>query len=289
MTETTDATTDATTRLAPLSAPQPALRPDEGTEPAAGGRVRHRQGRARIRGGVPYSDPASTLSLLPGAAIGEWLADVADVFTGRLLDAGAGNQPYREWYEPRVDQVVAVDAAPIDGLSALAFANQLPFRDASFDTVLSTQVWEHVEDPGAAARETFRVLRPGGHLVVTVPFFYPTHEAPYDFGRFTRYGLTAVLRNAGFEVVRVDSQGGPLLLGSHMGVLAVSQALNALGRLLRMRRPLSLVPGLRHLLCLPQQLAIAARFRLRGTRRGIRFGGGLVSLGYFAVARKPVD
>jgi SAM-dependent methyltransferase len=283
VTETTDAITDVIPRPAsPEQAPEQA-------EAAANGRVRHRQGKARVRGGIPYSDPTSTLSLLPGAAIGEWLADVGDVFTGRLLDAGAGNQPYREWYEPRVDQVVAVDAAPIEGLSALAFANRLPFRDASFDTVLSTQVWEHVEDAGAAARETFRVLRPGGHLVVTVPFFYPTHEAPYDFARFTRYGLTAVLRNAGFEVERIDAQGGPLLLGSHMGVLAFSQALNAFGRLLRLRRPLSLVPGIRHLLCLPQQLAIAVRYRLRGTRRGIRFGSGLVSLGYFAVARKPVD
>jgi SAM-dependent methyltransferase len=250
-------------------------------------RVRHRQGRARIRRGVPYADPASTLSLLPGAARGEWLADVREVFSGRLLDAGAGNQPYREWYAPMVDKVVAVDAAPIAGLSVLAYAERLPFAGASFDTVLSTEVWEHVEDPGKAARESFRVLRPGGYLVVTVPFCYPTHEAPYDFGRLTWYGLTAVLRNAGFEVVRVDAEGGPLLLGTHMCVLAVTQGLNALGRLLGLRRPLSTLPGLRHLLAAPQQALIALRFRLRGPRRGIRFGAGRLSLGYLAVARKP--
>jgi SAM-dependent methyltransferase len=278
--------TETTTRTHPAP---PTVPSDQDAEPTPNGRVRHRQGRARIHNGVPYSDPRSTLSLLPGAAIGEWLADVRDVFTGRLLDAGAGNQPYREWYEPLVDQVVAVDAAPIDGLSALAFANRLPFADASFDTVISTQVWEHVEDPGAAAREAFRVLRPGGHLVVTVPFFYPTHEAPYDFGRFTHYGLTAVLRNAGFDVQRIDAQGGPLLLGSHLVVLLISQVLNAVGRLLRLRRPLSLAPGLRHIVGGPQQAMIAVRYRLRGTRRGIRFGSGLMSLGYFAVARKPVS
>jgi SAM-dependent methyltransferase len=263
------------------------IAPRAHAQESANGRVRHRQGRARIRRGVPYSDPASTLSLLPGAAIGEWLADVRGVFAGRLLDAGAGNQPYREWYSPLVEQVVAVDAAPIEGLSALAFANQLPFAGGSFDTVLSTQVWEHVEDPGVAAREAFRVLRPGGHLVVTVPFFYPTHEAPYDYGRFTSYGLSATLRNAGFEVVRLDAEGGPLLLGTHLCVLAATQALNAAGRLLRLRRPLSTLPGLRHLLAAPQQAVIALRFRLRGPRRGIRFGAGLMTLGYFAVARKP--
>lgn len=258
-------------------------------DPTTHGRVRHRQGRARIRRGVPYSDPATTLSLLPGAAIGEWLADVREVFTGRLLDAGAGNQPYRNWYTPMVEQIIAVDAAPIEGLSALAFAHQLPFTAASFDTVLSTQVWEHVEDPGMAAREAFRVLRPGGHLVVTVPFFYPTHEAPYDYGRFTSYGLSAVLRNAGFEIVRVDAEGGPLLLLAHMCVLAAAQALDAAGRLLRLKRPLSLLPVLRHLVAVPQQAMIALRFRIRGPRRGIRFGAGRLALGYFAVARKPAD
>jgi len=68
----------------------------------------------------------------------------------------------------------------------------------------------------------------------------------------------------------------------------ISQALNAVGRLLRLRRPLSLLPGVRHLLSLPQQAGIALRYRLRGPRRGIRFGSGLMSLGYFAVARKPL-
>lgn len=251
------------------------------------GRVRHRQGRARVRRGVPYSDSRTTLSLLPGAAVGEWLCDVRDAFHGDLLDAGAGNQPFREWYAPRVERVFAVDAAAIEGLNALAFVDQLPFADASFDTVLSTEVWEHVEDPLHAAREAYRVLRPGGRVVVTVPFLYPTHEAPYDFNRFTSYGLESLLRRAGFEVERVDAKGGPLLLLFHYVVLALSQGLDAVGRLLRLPRPLSRVPVLRHALAWPQELAIRLRYRLRGPRRGIRHGAGRVTLGYLAVARKP--
>jgi len=88
-------------------------------------------------------------------------------------------------------------------------------------------------------------------------------------------------------VVRIDAEGGPLLLGTHLCVLAATQALNALGRLLRLRRLLATLPGLRHVLAAPQQAAISLRFRLRGPRRGIRFGAGLMTLGYFAVARKP--
>lgn len=271
------------TATTPLPADRAPLSPAEDDS----GRVRHRQGRARIRRGIPYPDPASTLSLLPNAAVGEWLADVKDAFSGVLLDAGAGNQPYRDWYEPLVERVIAVDAAPADGLAALAFVDALPFADASFDTVLSTEVWEHVENSLAAARETFRVLRPGGRLVITVPFLYPTHEAPYDFGRFTHFGLESVLRRAGFTVERIDAKGGPLLLAAHFTVLAATQALDAVGRKAGLRKQVTQLPGIRQLLAGPQLAVIAARYRLRGPRRGIRHGAARISLGYFAVARKP--
>jgi hypothetical protein len=131
------------------------------------------------------------------------------------------------------------------------------------------------------------VLKPGGRLVITVPFLYPTHEAPYDFGRFTHFGLSSVLGRAGFEVERVDSKGGPLLLAAHFGVLAVTQGLDAVGRKAGLKRPVTELPGVRGALAGPQLAAIAARYRLRGTRRGIRQGAGRLTLGYFAVARKP--
>ena len=62
------------------------------------GRVRHRQGSASVVNGVPYSNRESTLSLLPGAVVGRWLADNADAVSGILLDLGARNQPFKAWY-----------------------------------------------------------------------------------------------------------------------------------------------------------------------------------------------
>jgi len=247
-------------------------------------RIRHRQGKVRIRHGVPYSDRDTTLSLLPGAAMGEWLHRNSHVVVGALLDAGSGNQPFADWYDAQVERVVALDAAPLEGVSVLGFADQLPFRAGSFDTVLCTEVLEHVTNAERACAELFRVLRPGGHLLVTVPYLYPTHEAPYDFRRFTHYGLRSLLERHGLEVVSLDAKGGPALLLAHYVVLAVQAGLEALGSVLG--RPITRMRAIRWLLAAPLEMAIALR-RRRSRPPGVRGPATRVSLGYMAVARKP--
>ena len=128
---------------------------------------------------------------------------------GRVVDAGCGLQPYRHMLGPDVTEYVGVDrrgdftAPDVEG-----DALDLPLPDASFDGAMSTQVLEHVTDPGRALRELARVLRPGGRLVLTCPGTWPHHEAPYDFTRFTRYGLEHLLREAGFVIDEIREQGG---------------------------------------------------------------------------------
>lgn len=244
-------------------------------------RLRHRQGPARIVDGVPYSDRATTSSLLPGAAVGRWLAAQAPLVRGRLMDLGCGNQPFLVWYGPLVDEVVAVDAAPRPGVIVVDLATPLPFDTASFDTVLCTSVLEHVDNPEVAMGEIARVLRPGGHALITVPFLYPTHEAPYDFQRFTHHGITGLARRHGLEVLDVAAQGGPVLMVAHYVVLAVSQALRAAARALG---PLGFLADNRLV-----RLALAApQEALRG-RVSTRLSGlaKIASLGYQVSVRTP--
>lgn len=243
-------------------------------------RLRHRQGTARVVRGVPYSDRASTSSLLPGAAVGRWLAGQAPRVRGRLLDLGCGNQPFAPWYAPLAAEVVAADAVPGPGVTVVDLAAPLPFPGASFDTVLCTQVLEHVDNAELAMAEIARVLRPGGHALVTVPFLYPTHEAPYDFQRFTHHGLAGLARRHGLHVLDLAAQGGPVLMVVHYAVLAATQALRVLARALGPLGFLVERPG-RLVLAAPQE-ALRSRVstRLSGPAR-------VASLGYLAALRKP--
>jgi SAM-dependent methyltransferase len=85
---------------------------------------------------------------------------------------------------------------------------RLPFDDASFDTVLSNQVGEHVPDPGAFFAELARVLRPGGRLILTVPFSHRIHSEPHDYHRFTKYALAEHARRVRLTVERLTPRGG---------------------------------------------------------------------------------
>lgn len=130
----------------------------------------------------------------------------------RVLDVGAGDAPYRElfrhveyvttdWSESVHDDAVASDV--------IASADALPLASESFDVVVSTQVLEHVPEPQRVLAELYRVVRPGGTLLLTAPLAWEIHEAPYDFYRYTRFGLEHLLRSAGFAelavVERTDS------------------------------------------------------------------------------------
>jgi len=124
-----------------------------------------------------------------------------------VLDVGCGNRPYRDLFEGC--RYVGVDYFSEDTRpDAIMDATRLALGDARFDIVFCTQVIEHVPDPPALVAETFRVLRPGGWLVMTGPFWWPLHEEPHDFHRFTRHGFAHLLRSAGYEEYEITPEGG---------------------------------------------------------------------------------
>jgi SAM-dependent methyltransferase len=140
--------------------------------------------------------------------------------SGTVLDVGCGGRPYEPWLAPG-SAYVGFDtrASPSSVVDAWALAAALPVRTAAVDTVLCTQVLEHLPDPAAAIQEMARVLRPGGTLILTAPQAWFLHEEPFDFFRFTRYGLEALCRRGGLDVVQTNSQGGFWAMAAVFGVV----------------------------------------------------------------------
>lgn len=125
---------------------------------------------------------------------------------GRLLDFGCGSKPYKALFT--VSEYVGTDIEVSghdhrhEAIDVYYDGKTLPFADESFDSVFSSEVFEHVFNLSQILGELRRVLKPGGHMLFTVPFVWDEHEIPYDFARYTSFGLKHILQEKGFVVVQ---------------------------------------------------------------------------------------
>ena len=129
---------------------------------------------------------------------------------GAVLDLGCGNKPYRGWIRPRSSLYVGTDIVQSDEqmVDVLASVYRLPFPDGAFNGVLCTEVLEHTERPHDVLSEVARVLAPDGVAIVTSPQYFAYHEAPFDFYRYTTFGLRYLAESNGFEVIAASHNGG---------------------------------------------------------------------------------
>jgi SAM-dependent methyltransferase len=157
---------------------------------------------------------------LSNRAIRHSLKCLAPQAYGRMLDIGCGYKPYRSLFAPYVSEHIGVDI-PVtihgtDYLDIGGTALALPVAAASYDTVLATEVMEHVPDPHRMLAEIHRVLRPSGRLILSVPLHEPLHELPYDYYRYTHMALQYLIEESGFAIKQIERRGGPLMVVCHL-------------------------------------------------------------------------
>ena len=151
----------------------------------------------------------------------------AHVF-GRLLDMGCGKAPLYGAYRPFATDVQCIDwGASLHGSDYLDkvcdLTATIPYPDASFDTILLSDVLEHLPEPMNCWREMSRLLAPGGKVLLNVPFYYQVHEEPHDYYRYTEFALRRFAASSGFEVLELEPIGGAIeILADLLAKLLVS-------------------------------------------------------------------
>jgi SAM-dependent methyltransferase len=129
---------------------------------------------------------------------------------GDLLDVGCGTKPYKEIFKVASYTGLDIDSKTnreIGIADDFYDGERFPYQDSSFDSVLCNQVLEHVFNPDEFLTEINRVLKPEGQLLLTVPFVWDEHEQPFDYARYSSFGLRALLEKNGFKVIRHEKLG----------------------------------------------------------------------------------
>lgn len=138
----------------------------------------------------------------------------ADKMKGVMLDFGCGSKPYKSLF--KVDKYVGLD---FDGaghshageeIDYFYDGKKIPFEDSSFDSVFTSEVFEHVFNLPQILPEINRVMKKDAVILITCPFAIAEHETPVDFARYSSFGLKHIMEENGFEIIVQEKLGNSI-------------------------------------------------------------------------------
>ena len=130
--------------------------------------------------------------------------DLAPQITGKTLDVGCGSKPYQSLYGSSEYIGLEYDTPENRSIKNADFfydGTIFPFEDDSFDSAVLNQVFEHVFNPDNFLDEVSRILKKDGKLFLTIPFAWDEHEQPFDYARYSSFGIKSILEKHGFEIL----------------------------------------------------------------------------------------
>lgn len=148
----------------------------------------------------------------------KYIADMYQIYVplyvrGQLLDLGCGFAPLYDLYKNYIDEVVCADWENTfhknELLDVVCDLNEkLQFDNDTFDTIILSDVIEHIKNPYDLMQECKRILKQNGYLIINSPFLYWIHEAPYDYGRYTRFFYEDISKQLNMQLCEFKKMGG---------------------------------------------------------------------------------
>ncbi len=205
---------------------------------------------------------------------------------GKLIDLGCGVKPYEKLFRPHVDDYFGVDlkttasANYADMTRADLYADvcETNLEGESFDTLLTTQVLEHIYDTRKYIQECYRLLKNGGHIILSVPQSYECHAKPYDYYRFTKFGLEKLFEDAGFEILELYPLQGAWATVQQLKIVSVLSGMykNKQGKLTLLEK----------IICKIAQYFLVPYFNVLGMSFDRYIHNNDLCLNYLLIARK---
>lgn len=142
----------------------------------------------------------------------KYLREYIPLYKGVMLDLGCADKPFEAFFTQYVDKYIGVDWTNcLHGSKADIEADlneKIPLEDAFADTIVSLNVLEHLYNPQGFLKESYRILKDDGAIILHVPFQWWVHEVPHDYFRYTPYGLRYLLTQAGYTDIKVQPVAG---------------------------------------------------------------------------------
>ena len=197
-------------------------------------------------------------------------------FKGSLLDLGCGSVPFYTFYKDKVTSITCADWEQSmhqnSFLDTYCDLNEnLPFESDSFDSVLLSDVLEHIRKPEKLINEIYRILKKDGFLIMNVPYYYCLHEEPFDYFRYTEFALKPMTADSGLALELLQRTGGTLEIMTDLFAKNV--------------RP---IPLIGRPLCKFSQFLTWQLLKIKPIYKLAQKTAVKYPFGYFLVAKKPV-
>ena len=227
--------------------------------------------RGRLRGSRDPGELGVGSRLISDLVAARYQAHLPAHAHGALLDLGCGKVPLFAAYAPYVGDVICVDWSPGEYIDLPCDLTQpLPFGADRFDTIILSDVLEHLPEPELLWREITRVLRPGGAIIMNVPFYYSVHAHPHDYYRYTNFALERFVKLNGLTLILLEPVGGLVEIVADLFAKAFSK-----------------LPLIGPPLAMLTQFVVGAFGRTRLGAKVARVSSRHFPFGYFMIAQRP--